>query len=82
MGLVITMELSNSTDQNPLYTYTTAGTYSVNLTVTNSGGSDSELKTGYITVNAGATNDLTISGAVNPVPASAVFAKEPNNCKD
>ena len=71
----------DSTDQNPLYTYTTAGTYSVNLTVTNSGGSDSELKTGYITVNAGATNDLTISGAVNPVPASAVFAKEPNTVR-
>ncbi len=35
---------------SPSYTYTTAGTYSVNLTVTNASGSDSETKTGYITV--------------------------------
>ena len=40
----------DSTIQNPSFTYTTAGTYSVNLTVTNAAGSDSKLKTGYITV--------------------------------
>jgi len=38
------------TDQNPLHTYTTAGTYSVNLIVSNSGGSNNLLKPGYITV--------------------------------
>ena len=32
--------------------YSGAGTYTVNLTVTNSVGSDSELKTGYIIVTA------------------------------
>jgi PKD repeat protein len=37
--------------QNPSpYTYTTAGTYTVKLTVTGPGGSDSEIKTDYITV--------------------------------
>jgi PKD repeat protein len=41
----------DSTIRNPSYTYTTAGTYSVNLTVTNVAGSDSELKTNYITAN-------------------------------
>nr|WP_048065210.1 DUF3344 domain-containing protein [Methanosarcina acetivorans] len=74
----------DSTQQNPMYTYSTEGTYSVNLTVTNEDGSDSELKTDYITVTqAGqvATNDLSISGIVNTVPASAVFARETNPVK-
>jgi len=71
----------DSTAQNPSYTYTSAGTYTVNLTVTNAGGSDSEVKAGYITVKAAATNDLTISGIVNTVPSSAVFAREPNSVK-
>ena len=42
----------DSTIQNPAYTYTTAGTYTVNLTVTNVQGTDSEIKTGYIVVNS------------------------------
>ncbi|AKB29128.1 cell surface protein [Methanosarcina siciliae T4/M] len=75
---------NNSMEQNPVYTYSTEGTYSINLTVTNEDGSDSELKTDYITVTqAGqvATNDLSISGLVNTVPASAVFARETNTVK-
>jgi PKD repeat protein len=43
---------TESTEQSPMYTYTAPGTYMVNLTVTNGVGSDSELKTGYIKVNA------------------------------
>lgn len=39
-----------STDQNPIHTYTTPGVYTVALTVTNAGGSDTETKTDYITV--------------------------------
>jgi PGF-pre-PGF domain-containing protein len=42
----------DSTEQNPTHTYTTAGTYTVNLTVTNDAGSDSEVKTDYIAVSA------------------------------
>jgi len=38
--------------QSPSHTYSTAGTYTVALTVTNAGGSDTETKTGYITVSA------------------------------
>lgn len=41
-----------STAQNPSHTYTVAGTYTVTLTATNAYGSDSEIKTGYITANA------------------------------
>jgi PKD repeat protein len=40
----------DNTTRNPVYTYPSPGTYSVNLTVTNAGGSDSELKTNYISV--------------------------------
>ncbi|MCP4149496.1 MAG: PKD domain-containing protein [bacterium] len=41
---------SASTDQNPTVTYPALGTYAVTLTVSNSVGSDSETKNGYITV--------------------------------
>jgi PKD repeat protein len=41
-----------STEQDPVYTYTSAGTYTVTLTATNAGGSDSEVKIGFISVNA------------------------------
>jgi len=43
--------ITDSIIKSPSFIYTTAGIYSVNLTVTNILGSDSELKTGYITVN-------------------------------
>lgn len=51
-----------STSQNPSVTYTVAGTYSVSLTATNGDGSDTENKTGYITVNA----KPTVTIAANP----------------
>ncbi|MFA5456942.1 MAG: DUF2341 domain-containing protein [Synergistaceae bacterium] len=38
--------------QNCFHTYTSAGTYTVNLTVSNEAGSDSEVKTNYITVSS------------------------------
>jgi len=43
----------SSTSQNPSHQYTSAGTYTVTLTATNAYGSDQEVKTDYITVNAG-----------------------------
>jgi len=42
----------DSIEQNPSFNYTTAGTYTVNLTVSSAAGSDSEAKTAYITVTA------------------------------
>jgi PKD repeat protein len=41
---------SNSTEQNPLHTYGTPGTYNVNLTAGNAHGYDYETKIGYVTV--------------------------------
>ena len=40
----------NATVQNPVHTYTSAGTYTVSLTVTNSAGSNTFTRTSYITV--------------------------------
>jgi PKD repeat protein len=42
----------DSTSQTPTYTYSTAGTYSVKLTVANGAGSNSLTKTNFITVTA------------------------------
>ena len=71
---------STATEQNSSHTYTSSGTYTVNLTVANSAGNNTSEKVGYITVNKAVTDDLTI-GSVTIVPASAVFAKEPNSVK-
>jgi PKD repeat protein len=42
----------DSVEQNPSHIYSTAGAYTVNLTVTNTGGSNNDVKTDYITVGA------------------------------
>jgi PKD repeat protein len=44
--------ITDSTLQNPTYTYSNPGTYSVKLSVSNAYGSDSKLRTNYIQVNA------------------------------
>lgn len=50
-----------STATNPSHTYQNEGTYTVKLTVSGSGGSDSEIKTNYIVVNN--NNIMSISDA-------------------
>jgi len=59
-----------STLQNPSHTYNTAGIYTVTLQATNPGGSDSEIKTNYITVYS--NPDVT----VNVVDASGQFVAD------
>ncbi len=44
-------DTTTSTEQNPFHVYNAAGTYTVSLTVTGPGGTDSETKTAYITVS-------------------------------
>ncbi len=56
---------TNSSQQNPLHTYTTAGTFTVQLTVTNSAGTNSTSQT--ITVNTNPTVALTSNAASNTV---------------
>ncbi|AKB27731.1 Chitin binding protein [Methanosarcina siciliae T4/M] len=51
----------DSTEQNPSYTYVSAGTYTVNLTVANANGTDSELKTDYIEVSEYSGSTFTLS---------------------
>ena len=61
-----------STDQNPSYTYTTAGTYTVKLTSTNSHGSTNETKSGYITISAPSGTEPT--AAFSATPRSGTFS--------
>lgn len=46
---------ANSTEANPSVTYETAGTYAVTLEVSNANGSDTETKSGFITVREAGT---------------------------
>jgi PKD repeat protein len=43
---------TDSTVKSPSFAYQTSGTYTVKLTVTNANGTDSEIKTGYISVSS------------------------------
>jgi PKD repeat protein len=45
----------DSTEQSPSHTYTAAGTYTVNLTVTNAAGTNSTVKAGFINATSGGT---------------------------
>lgn len=53
-----------STLQNPTKIYTNAGTYDVQLTTTNSGGSDAENKVGYVVVGEPPAPSPTNVGAI------------------
>jgi len=52
---------ATSTAQNPTVTYPNAGTYTVQLTVTNANGSNTETQTSYITVSAGGGVSLPLT---------------------
>lgn len=55
---------ATSTSASPTVTYNTAGTYAVTLVASNANGSDTETKTGFITINAAPSlsfNDTPVS---------------------
>ncbi len=67
---------STSSDRNPIVQYTQAGVYNVSLRATNPGGTDSELKSGYIEVyrSVGLEEDgLVESVSVFPNPTTGSF---------
>lgn len=73
-------DATNSTVQNPLHTYATAGNYSVNLTVTNVGGSNTSMRTNYITVMPSSTAlpvaNFTITPKYGHAPLTVRFTDE------
>jgi len=64
---------NTSTAQNPTYTYTTPGVYTVSLIVSNGGGSNTTTQAGYITVNQPVitTNLFAITGVQATTTGSA-----------
>ena len=67
--------ITDNATPSPSYTYATAGTYTVNLTVTNSVTSDSEVKAGYITVNPAAPVVDTIYDGTVTLTTGETFTK-------
>ncbi len=55
---------NTSTNQSPVVTYTTPGTYTVTLTVSNPFGENTMTKTGFITVNDNAVQSFTMNQSV------------------
>ncbi|MBP1928166.1 PKD repeat protein [Methanolinea mesophila] len=53
-----------SDEQDPVHTYTAAGTYTVSLTATNDGGSDTATEPDYITSGSGPSIDTLFNGTV------------------
>jgi len=68
-----------STAQNPSHVYTTAGTFTVSLTVTGPGGSNTATRVGLITVNA-APGANPVLGAPTPGTAGRVNAFPVSGC--
>lgn len=57
----------DSTEKDPSHTYTTAGTYTVKLTVTNPAGTDTETREDYITVTSSDPSGLVFSPEIKSV---------------
>ncbi len=63
----------DATTQNPSYEYTTAGTYTVTLVVTNGAGTDTLTKTDYITVNPPLNADFSADNTSGTAPFTVTF---------
>jgi PKD repeat protein len=70
--------VTDSTEQNPKHTYSTAGVYSVKLAVSNADAADEELKTDYIRVTDPdvLTADFTASPASGIAPLTVQFTDQ------
>jgi PKD repeat protein len=74
-------DTGTSTAKNPTHTYNTAGTYTVTLIATNASGSDTEIKTDYITVTppAAPVADFTASSTDISVGDGVTFTDQSTN---
>jgi PKD repeat protein len=62
---------STSTETNPIHTYITAGTFTVKLTVTSAGGTDSKIRPDFIqAANLPPSPDMSLLTASTPVVAN------------
>jgi PKD repeat protein len=68
---------TTSADRNPSHKYENAGIYTINLTATNAGGSNTKTEVGYITVNA-PTVEINIENPVTGPVDNWNFASEMN----
>ncbi|MFK5855802.1 MAG: PKD domain-containing protein [Bacteroidota bacterium] len=59
-----------SSEQNPSHEYITSGNFTVSLTVTGSGGSDTEIKTDYILIPVGTSENPSSIITVYPNPVT------------
>jgi PKD repeat protein len=65
--------ISASTQQNPTYTFSSGGAYSISLTVANPEGSDNKTSTDYITVYAPPVADFSASPLSGKPPLTVAF---------
>jgi PKD repeat protein len=63
----------DSTEQNPSYIYSTSGNYTVSLTATSTAGSDTNIKTNYITVYTPASADFSATPTSGPADLAVTF---------
>ena len=73
---------ASATSQNPIHTYTTAGTYSVTLTATNDAGATTTSQTGYITVTKEAAQPVAsflATGSSGDIPLTVQFFDASSN---
>jgi PKD repeat protein len=63
----------DSYDQNPSHTYSSAGTYTVKLTVSDGVDNDDEIKTDYIEVSSAIEADFSASGRIGAAPREVTF---------
>jgi PKD repeat protein len=62
-----------STSVSPTHSYTTAGGYTVTLTVRNAYGSDSEIKAGFVTAGSSPNADFTADKRIGAAPLTVKF---------
>ncbi len=67
---------NTSTAQNPQHTYNNPGTYTVTLTVSGAGGSDTETKVDYITVYDPITADFSGTPTSGDAPLTVTFTDQ------